>query len=238
MVRRPGIPPAVGQALTARGTDRICLSAPAAMSVRSRAHINRYRSHFVDPEPPSVDIAVVAAVAALGFYEDPVMAWVFPNRATRLESLNASFTSLARRFLARAGRVDLFEEACAALWLGPDPPELEGEILPAKDTWHLFTPDVTERFTALGAAMEAAHPQTPHWYLGVVATTPDRQGEGLGARILRPVIDQCDREGWPAYLESSNARNLPFYYRLGWVQTGEITIPDGPTLYPMWREPR
>ena len=191
----------------------------------------------MDPEPLSLDISVVAGIAALGFYDDPVMAWIFPNGETRLESLKASFASLARRFLARAGRVDLLDDACTALWLRPDPPELEEEILPPREAWHLFTPDVTERFTALGAAMEAAHPDTPHWYLGVVATTPERQAEGLGARILRPVIDECDREGWPAYLESSNARNLPFYRRLGWLQTGEITVPDGPTLYPMWREP-
>jgi GNAT superfamily N-acetyltransferase len=71
----------------------------------------------------------------------------------------------------------------------------------------------------------------------VVATDPDHQGRGLGAQILKPVLETCDREGVPAYLESSNPRNLPFYYRQGWIQTGEIVIPEGPTLFPMWRQP-
>jgi GNAT superfamily N-acetyltransferase len=97
---------------------------------------------------------------------------------------------------------------------------------------------VVARFETLSAMMEAAHPTAPHWYLGAVATLPEKQGRGLGAAILAPVLEDCDREGVPSYLESSNARNLPFYFRQGWLQTGEIEIPDGPVLFPMWREPR
>lgn len=185
-----------------------------------------------------MDLDAVAALAARGFYDDPVMSWVFPEPETRLDALRASFTSLARRFLGRGGRVDLLDGGCTALWLPPDPPPPPEDVLPARESWHLFTPEVTERFGRLGAAMEAAHPESPHWYLGVVATEPEQQGRGLGARILRPVLETCDKEGIPAYLESSNARNLPFYFRQGWIQTGEIVVADGPTLFPMWREAR
>ena len=41
----------------------------------------------------------------------------------------------------------------------------------------------------------------------------------------------------PAYLESSNPRNISLYLRHGFVDTGEITAADGPSLIPMWREP-
>ena len=66
---------------------------------------------------------------------------------------------------------------------------------------------------------------------------PDRQDAGLGAAVLAPVLDRCDAEGVHAYLESSNPRNLPFYRRLGFVAAGEIPLPGGPSLIPMWREP-
>jgi RimJ/RimL family protein N-acetyltransferase len=56
--------------------------------------------------------------------------------------------------------------------------------------------------------------------------------------VLQPVLSICDTDGSPAYLESSNAANMAFYRRLGFVPTGEITLPDGPSLYPMWRDPR
>lgn len=183
---------------------------------------------------------MAAEVASRGFYDDPVMSWVFPDDGKRRAQLQVSFATLASRFAARDGRVDLIDEACVAMWLPPDPPPPpppEEETRPP-DSWQLFSADIAERFTVLGAVMEAAHPAEPHWYLGVVATVPEAQGQGLGARILGPVLDICDREGLPAYLESSNARNLPFYFRLGFVQTGEIVVPDGPTLFPMWRDPR
>lgn len=184
---------------------------------------------------------MVANVASRGFYDDPVMSWVFPDVALRAEQLEVSFGTLAARFLARAGRVELIDDACVSMWLPPDPPpppEPAEEAPPPPDSWHLFSAEIAERFTLLGAAMESAHPAEPHWYLGVVATVPEAQGRGQGARILRPVLELCDREGVPAYLESSNERNLPFYYRQGFVQTGEIVVAEGPTLFPMWRAPK
>lgn len=181
---------------------------------------------------------MVANVASRGFYDDPVMSWVFPDGSMRLEQLRVSFGSLAKRFLAREGRVDVLDDVCTSMWLPPDPPEAPEEEPPPRDSWHLFSAEIAARFTALGAVMEAAHPQEPHWYLGVVATLPEEQGRGLGARIVTPVLEICDRDGLPAYLESSNARNLPFYFRLGFVQTGEIVVPEGPVLFPMWRQPQ
>ena len=185
-----------------------------------------------------MDLDLFAAIASRGFYDDPVMSWVFPDPATRLESLKVSFRQFGGRALGRQGRIDLIDVHSAAMWLPPDPPDGPEEEPPPRETWHLFNPEVVARFEILGAAMDAAHPAEPHWYLGVVATVPEEQGRGFGARILRPVIDICDRDGVPAYLESSNPRNLPFYFRQGWVQTGEIEIPDGPLLFPMWRQPR
>ncbi len=181
---------------------------------------------------------MVADVASRGFFDDPVMSWVFPDDARRAEQLRVSFGTLARRFLARTGRIDLLDETCVSMWLPPDPPPPPEEEPPPPSSWHLFSAEIAARFTALGQVMEAVHPAEPHWYLGVVATVPDEQGRGLGARILAPVLELCDRDGVPSYLESSNARNLPFYFRHGYVQTGEIVVPDGPTLFPMWREPK
>jgi hypothetical protein len=54
---------------------------------------------------------------------------------------------------------------------------------------------------------------------------------------MQPVLDTCDAEGIGAYLESSKESNVPFYERHGFRVTGEIVIPDGPTLWAMWRDP-
>jgi GNAT superfamily N-acetyltransferase len=84
-----------------------------------------------------------------------------------------------------------------------------------------------------------AHPVEPHWYLAAVGTMPEHQGSGAGAAILTPVLARCDAEGLPAYLESSNPRNVPFYHRLGFAETGTLSTPDGTaTMTLMWRTPR
>ena len=86
--------------------------------------------------------------------------------------------------------------------------------------------------------MMANHPHEPHWYLNVVSTIPEQQGRGLGTAVLQPVLERCDADGARAYLESSNPRNLSLYRRNGFVDAGEIRLPDGPSLITMWRDPR
>lgn len=189
------------------------------------------------------DIALVAQVAAAGFYSDPVLSWIFQDDHRRRAQLVHLFTGLARDMIPSGGTVHIAGDSSAALWRNPsyahgrtsrdrvdDDAEPEGP--------ELFAPDELERLAALGSAMMAAHPHEPHWYLNVVSTVPERQGQGLGAAVLQPVLARCDAEGHRAYLESSNPRNLSLYWRQGFVDTGEIRIDGGPSLTPMWREPR
>lgn len=86
--------------------------------------------------------------------------------------------------------------------------------------------------------IERKHPSNPeHWYLAVVGTDPAAQGQGLASKVLSPVLDQCDRDGVAAYLESSKESNIAYYSRLGFRVTAEHRLPRGPSVWAMWREP-
>jgi len=87
--------------------------------------------------------------------------------------------------------------------------------------------------------MEARHrPLGDHWYLLYMGVAPGRQGQGLGSALLRPVLDECDRTGTPAYLEASCERSRALYARHGFVERDALPLPEGgPTIFPMWREP-
>jgi GNAT superfamily N-acetyltransferase len=186
------------------------------------------------------DVDLVASIAAVGFYDDPVMSWVFPDDATRLEQLRFAFGGLVRDFLPDRGAVEVLDDACVTFWRRPDfvhGSAREGDSEQQTPPPVPFGPDVIERFDILDATMAAAHPHDTHWYLNVISALPERQGEGLGARLLQSVLTVCDAEGIPAYLESSNPRNMSLYRRHGFVQTGELLLPDGLSLYPMWRDP-
>ena len=67
------------------------------------------------------------------------------------------------------------------------------------------------------------------------AYTTDGYG---GAALLRHALDRCDREDLPAYLESTNSRNISLYLRHGFVAVGEIRAGSSPIVVPMLRLPR
>jgi hypothetical protein len=54
---------------------------------------------------------------------------------------------------------------------------------------------------------------------------------------MKPALDRCDASGLPAYLESTNTKNLPFYERLGFRAVGCLDVGDCPPIIPMLRKP-
>jgi hypothetical protein len=53
------------------------------------------------------------------------------------------------------------------------------------------------------------------------------------------MLERCDSEGVPAYLEATSARNRTLYRRHGFEDQKALNLPDGgPPMYPMWRQPR
>lgn len=195
--------------------------------------------HQVSPTDPG-QIGAISAMLARAFFDDPVSCYVFPDADRRRRGLPRFFEIQLRTSYIDAGHVYTASGgAAAALWKPPGPVTqgLAGalRLLPV-------APAVGARLPAtlrLLAAIEKRHPREPHWYLGVLGTEPDRQGRGLGSAVLRPVLERCDAEGVPAYLESSKETNVPFYRRHGFEVTGEVHAPGGgPTLWLMWRPPR
>jgi GNAT superfamily N-acetyltransferase len=191
------------------------------------------------------DRDLVARIAAEGFFDDPVMGWVFREPERRLAQLTSVMGGLFDDMVPDRGTVHVLDAACTALWRRPD----FDEVRPASERMHdaepapepvvdLFTDEEVERLRILGTVMAEGHPHERHWYLNVVSTLPSRQSQGLGKAILGPVLDDADDNGWPCYLESSNPRNVSLYLRHGFVETGQLPLPDGPSLTQMWREPQ
>lgn len=64
------------------------------------------------------------------------------------------------------------------------------------------------------------------------------QGQGLGSTLIRAVLDRCDADGMPAYLEATSEDNRRLYAQHGFVDTQQIVIRDSPPLFCMWRDPQ
>lgn len=183
----------------------------------------------------AADVPALAGALARAFHDDPVAEFAHPRPATRERRLAWFFTGRLRTLLADELCFCDAERRGAALWAAPD-----RWHVPAGEALRLLR--LLNRRAPLLAAgfgrVERLHPREPHFYLAALGVEPAAQGRGLGSRLLQPMLERCDREGVPAYLESSKERNVAFYGRHGFRVTGETRFPLGPTLWLMWRDPR
>ena len=186
------------------------------------------------------DAAAAGRILAAGFEDDPVLSWVMsePGRGQKLQAL---FTTIMAGTFGPAGASLITDEAVAA-WLpppgrAPENPEQGATMLDVLLAAGC-TGDDLGRLGVLGEATGEVHPTEPHWYLGMLATLPELRGRGLGGALLTASLERVDADGSPAYLESSNPRNIGLYERHGFEVTGRIDLGDGPPMFPMWRPAR
>ncbi len=190
------------------------------------------------------EAALLGEVLADAFAEDPVFAWLIPPQVRGRDSrLRTFFTSMSRSYLRRGKPCYLTGDAsAAALWATPGAwaMPLSQIILEAAPSGLAFRRHLLRALrTQLQVERLHAAQSQPHWYLSYLGARRDRQGQGLGTQMLREVLDRLDSDGVPAYLESSNERNLPLYERNGFRVVGELeALGHGPTIWRMWREPQ
>jgi len=189
----------------------------------------------------AADVQPVARSLAQAFYEDPHFRWIIRSDAGRMRALERGFGTFMRRVWLPQDEGYTHERLIgAALWMPPNTwhlgPLTQLRLLPAivRDL-RASTPRLLRALTFI----EKKHPREPHWYLPIIGLAPAWHGRGFGAALLRPVLERCDADRVPAYLEASSARNRPLYERNGFAVVEECRYAaDGPPLWRMWREPK
>jgi GNAT superfamily N-acetyltransferase len=186
------------------------------------------------------ELSVAAETLARAFEHDPAWAHLLPDEASRPERLLAFFRAELAH-LPQGHHVWITEDRCgAAVWAKP------GRWRAPLRTIALEGPAMLRVFgRRLGLAARAQarvarlHPRAEsHWYLHYLGVVPERQGRGLGSRLIVPVLRRCDRESMPAFLEASTERNGALYERHGFAVSGRFSMPGrGPQIRQMWREP-
>lgn len=184
----------------------------------------------------------VTAVMARAFDDDPFANWFAKQDEHRSERIAAFLRIALDKFTLPFGECYTTDDLQGGAYWNPP------------GTWKLgllqqlfLVPDMVRiagwrRLPAIVDGIdkvEKRHPERPHYYLLALGVEPELQGKGIGTQLMRPVLERCDRDGIPAYLESSKERNVPLYERNGFKVTGVFQIPHGgPPIWLMWREPQ
>ncbi len=184
----------------------------------------------------------ISDALAAAFHDDPVFSWLLPNDATRLTALRRYFGIETRRIVLKHRRTTITThgEAVNGVALVLPPGQWRSPIAVQGAYGPVYTGIFGRRLPrALGVLtkMERLHPREPHVYLPYIGVIPAAQGQGLGTALLEPILERCDRERMPAYLEASNPSSARLYERLGFVTAEEIRPFGSPPIALMSRRP-
>jgi GNAT superfamily N-acetyltransferase len=186
---------------------------------------------------PSESSAVAAMIAA-AFSADPAWTFIFGSDYERLAQHFAAALFDVRVNSSNVWVTD--DLAAVAMW---DPPDKSPESPQyAEEVWKRYramsSAEAHRRLLAYNdAVMTAAAAAGKYWYLGVLATHPERRREGLASAVLAPVLEQADHHGIVCCLETSTEENRRFYERRGFTLASDVLMPGGPATWWLRRAP-
>ncbi|WP_010543019.1 GNAT family N-acetyltransferase [Sphingomonas elodea] len=181
------------------------------------------------------DRAGIAAMLGRAFAEDPVFAYIFPDKETRQRQLPRLFALLVESDLKGGYGVLAGDGAAVTLWRNPGRAQV-GWLEMIASAPGLVRALGGSLFRALRAsgAVEAHFPDEPFHYLHIAGCDPAAQGQGLGGAAILAGLAAAP-QGIGCYLETATESNLGLYQRYGFVVTGSWRVPDGPPLWSMRR---
>jgi hypothetical protein len=203
-------------------------------------------SFTVERMQPHEQTAVIAALAR-AFYDDPLFGFFAPN-LVRQTKMAMAFMGAGVKDAAPFGETYVAHAdgkvAGAAVWLPPGtyPRGVRRDVkqyLRSAPTFAYCGRRVGRALALLSAVDKAHHElQEPHYYLAILGTDPRFQRSGAGTAALAPVLDGCDTQGLPAYLETQKEENLVYYARHRFDVVQKIEVRGCPPIWTLRRDPK
>lgn len=211
-----------------------------ATAISKKVHVRTYTNS--DPIPTQK----LAASLASAFEQDPLFNYICNSKeVSRLDRHRIMMEGILNLELSRPADESVVhvseDNGTVAIWhhVGHWKMSLSMQLQTLVVLFRAFGWEAL-RFINIMQSVEEAHPTEPHMHLFVIGTNAATRGRGNGSRVISKMLEQCDRAGIPAYLESSNEKNLTFYQKHGFEVMRKIPgLPeDCPPVFAMWRTPR
>jgi ribosomal protein S18 acetylase RimI-like enzyme len=169
------------------------------------------------------DLPRLAAVLGRSLEADPIFQWLFGGSAN-----SAGIASFALGLYAQPAASGMVWEAgdgqAVAVWVPAGGQVIDSTSAPGIPSpgEHQGMPNHDDVWTWLESFVPSEA-----WYLEVLGVDPDAQGAGLGAALIQHGLSLAGAAGAGAFLETSVARNVPYYERFGFEVVEEADMPGG-----------
>ena len=186
----------------------------------------------------------VAEALTCAFQPDPLYTYAFPDPERRTRMMRMLWRALVKYTLLYGDGYTTPDVKGVACWLPPGDTVMTAWRTLRSGLWIMPVRAGREerrRFFGVLGHLDEIHKRTmsiPHWYLLLLGVDPDLQGQGVGGKLIAPVLARADDERLPCYLETQTERNVRFYRKHGFEVATEGKIPGhGVMAWTMIREP-
>ncbi|MBE9029303.1 GNAT family N-acetyltransferase [filamentous cyanobacterium LEGE 11480] len=197
-----------------------------------------------------LQIAAASEIAARAFDADPVFQYLTPDdREQRFQAVSWQTHRLMAYCTQYEHIYTTSDLQGIAAWLPPGEfssdlrqqfklvLQLQLYMLPLKVGWNRLG-----RWLNVLHKTEIAHQQdmgeSPCWYLGLMVVNPAMQGQGIGSRLLQPILQRARDEDIPCYVVTFTEEAVRFYQKNGFeIARKQQFAPDAPSFWTLKRNP-
>ncbi len=200
-------------------------------------------------------------VLSRAFFNDPMMLYYLPDVEVREKVLPVFMRIMIRYCLAHGEVWTTPALDGLACWMPPGRTMLNTwdlvraglGVVPLRAAWNflhqpgpsgsapLSLRQLIRRVSQAEGRLDEIHRQVvpgKHWYLMTLGVDSDRQGRGVGSRLIAPQLERVRQAGLPCYLETGTELDVAFYIKNGFqVAHHEIIRPGDLKMWAMVRWP-
>lgn len=195
-----------------------------------------------------VDFVIASDHLSAAFSQDPIVSHFLPEekaaRLTALKHLSQALLNYGKPYNQTYTTAD--SPKGVAVWLPPEASQFTLSKLWQAIVSGLITVPLYIRWDRIGdlisfvgteIRLQNKSASEPHWHLALLGVSPECQGQGIGGKLLQPVLQEADRTNMPCYLETSTTSAVRFYQRNGFEIVHHLTFADC-DYWTMKREPQ
>jgi ribosomal protein S18 acetylase RimI-like enzyme len=174
-----------------------------------------------------------AKILEQAFYTDPLLNFIYGDSINKPGKLNWFFRVTFRLAALYGDCFAAAEKDGVLMMLPPDQTKMtigkafQSGLLaaPFKMGWASLSSMMA--FMDFAEKEHKAAASFDHYYIMTVGVLPERQGRGIGKKLMTRALEVVDAHKTPCYLETQNINNVPIYQKFGFEVVSDKELPNG-----------